>query len=50
MIAAGPDRRAEMGRAGREKMAREFDQRLVIEAYQAAISGIAGAGATSLAR
>ncbi|RBI83317.1 glycosyltransferase family 1 protein [Rhodosalinus halophilus] len=38
LIAAGPDRRAEMGRNGREKMAREFDQRLVIEAYRRALA------------
>jgi glycosyltransferase involved in cell wall biosynthesis len=37
MIALGPAQRAEMGRKGRQKMEREFDERIVLERYLAAI-------------
>ncbi len=37
----GPDRRAAMGRAGRAKMERQFDERLVIESYLAALREVA---------
>lgn len=35
-----PDRRGQMGLAGRQKMEREFDERLVIDAYRAQISAL----------
>lgn len=38
MIAAGPERRAEMGRCGREKMERQFSQDRVVELYREAIA------------
>jgi hypothetical protein len=37
MIGAAPERRTEWGRAGREKVEREFDERLVISLYLEAI-------------
>jgi glycosyltransferase involved in cell wall biosynthesis len=40
MIDAGPQRRAEMGAAGRAKMERDFDERVVIEAYRRAIEAL----------
>mgnify|MGYP000606608669 CR=1 FL=1 len=46
MIAAGPNRRREMGQAGRAKMAREFDQALVVDAYRRALSDVASPSAT----
>lgn len=36
-LALAEDEKAEMGRRGRRKMEREYDQRIVIEAYRAAI-------------
>jgi len=33
-----------MGRAGRDKMERQFDEAIIVEAYQAAISQITKAG------
>jgi glycosyltransferase involved in cell wall biosynthesis len=39
-LALAPGMRAEMGRAGRAKMAREFDQAIVIEAYREAIGAL----------
>lgn len=45
MIAAGPQRREEMGEAGRAKMAREFDQRLVVNEYRRALSEVANLSA-----
>ncbi|WP_306120783.1 MULTISPECIES: glycosyltransferase family 4 protein [unclassified Roseitalea] len=38
MIALGPDRRRAMGQAGRVRMEREFDQRIVVEAYRDALA------------
>jgi len=40
MIKMGPEARIEMGRRGREKAIREFDESLVIEAYMNAISEV----------
>lgn len=37
MLLLTPEQRAEMGKAGRAKMEREFDERIVIERYMAAI-------------
>lgn len=42
VAAAGAARRAEMGAAGRAKVAREFDERIVIDAYRDALARIAG--------
>ena len=41
MIALSPESRAEMGRRGREKVEREFDERFVINRYLEAIEQIA---------
>lgn len=40
----GYDAQVAMGRAGRVKMEQEYDQRIVIEAYQAAIDDLVGGG------
>jgi len=40
MIELSPAARAEMGRRGREKMEREFDERIVIDRYLATIGEI----------
>ena len=40
MIALSPQARVEMGRKGREKMEREFDERIVIDRYLAIIGEI----------
>jgi glycosyltransferase involved in cell wall biosynthesis len=40
MIALGPAQRSEMGRKGRQKMEREFDERIVIARYLSAIDRI----------
>ncbi|WP_449042340.1 glycosyltransferase family 4 protein [Paracoccus sp. (in: a-proteobacteria)] len=45
-IALPAARRAEMGRAGRQRMKDYYDQALVIDAYRAAIAEIGGAKAT----
>ena len=42
MIALSADERTEMGRRGREKVEREFDERFVIEAYLRAIREVCG--------
>ena len=39
-----PEQRAEMGMAGRKKMARDFDERIVIEQYLTVIGEIRNAG------
>lgn len=39
-----PQAKAEMGRAGRLKMEREFDQALVVKAYRQALAALAGDG------
>lgn len=39
-LALTPDARAAMGRAGHDKMAREFDQALVIQAYRETIAAL----------
>ncbi|OOY02798.1 glycosyltransferase family 4 protein [Thioclava sp. F28-4] len=36
-LALGPEQRAQMGREGRAKMEREYDQRIVVNAYREAI-------------
>lgn len=41
MVLLAPEARAEMGRRGREKMEREFDERIVIRRYLAAIQLLA---------
>lgn len=41
-LALSPESRCAMGAAGRAKMEREFDQALVVDAYRAALGGIAG--------
>jgi glycosyltransferase involved in cell wall biosynthesis len=43
MIGLSDDERTEMGRRGREKVEREFDERFVIEAYLKAIREVCGA-------
>ena len=40
----GPERRAEMGRAGRTKVLREFDEAIVIERYLRAIDDLVAPG------
>jgi glycosyltransferase involved in cell wall biosynthesis len=42
MMALSPQARARMGRSGREKMEREFDERIVIDRYLAIIEEILG--------
>ena len=42
MIALSADERTEMGRRGREKVEREFDERFVIDAYLRAIREVCG--------
>ena len=42
MITLSPEARAKMGRSGREKMEREFDERIVIDRYLAIIEEILG--------
>ena len=44
MILMTPEQRAEMGMAGRKKMEREFDERIVIERYLEVIGEIRNAG------
>lgn len=46
VVAAGPAGRAAMGRAGREKVMRGFDERIVIDAYRDALAEISAAAAT----
>lgn len=41
MIAAGRDRRVAMGKAGREKMEREFDKKIIVDAYRQALAAVA---------
>ena len=41
MLALSPGQRADMGRRGREKMIREFDERAVIERYLKAVADVA---------
>ena len=41
-LALSPDARTAMGRAGRAKMEREFDQALVVAAYQEALMALTG--------
>jgi glycosyltransferase involved in cell wall biosynthesis len=40
MVAQSPEERAEMARRARSKMEREFDERIVIDAYLAALNSI----------
>jgi glycosyltransferase involved in cell wall biosynthesis len=42
MIALSADERTEMGRRGREKVEREFDERFVIDAYLRVIREVCG--------
>lgn len=42
MLSLAPDRRAEMGGFGREKVLREYDQDIVIDQYLQAIQGVVG--------
>jgi glycosyltransferase involved in cell wall biosynthesis len=42
-IALNPEDRAEMGRKGREKVTRDFDERIVIEKYLKVIEDLTGA-------
>lgn len=42
MIVLSPDERAEMGRRGREKVEREFDEQIVINKYLSAIETLLG--------
>jgi glycosyltransferase involved in cell wall biosynthesis len=44
-LALSPDARREMGAAGRAKMAREYDQVLVVDAYRAALARVTGTDA-----
>lgn len=46
-LALRPGMRAEMGKAGRDKMERHFDQAIVVEAYRTAIQHIGPAARTS---
>ena len=42
MLDLTPEHRRDMGRAGRAKMEREYDQRLVVQAYLDAIQALTG--------
>jgi len=44
MISLSPEERLEMGRRGREKMVREFDEKIVIDKYLQAIRAVTEAG------
>ncbi len=44
IVAAGPVGRAAMGAAGRAKVVRDYDERIVIDAYRQALSEIASPG------
>ena len=41
-LALSPEAQADMGRAGREKMAREYDQAIVVQAYLVAMATLCG--------
>jgi glycosyltransferase involved in cell wall biosynthesis len=47
MMLRTPAERAGIGAAGREKMARQFDERLVVEAYLKVVGSLAGRRATA---